>query len=801
MKKILLLVFMIFYTSALAQNDIIFFNDNPDGDIFYDSSWGFYNAPSYLELKNNDDKFPVDTAHPFQGKHSLRLHWKSSNGGDWGIAVASVGWIEHDVTEYDSIIYWINAPVAIASADLPDLSIEDMNDNKSTRVAIGDYFPGVDSDENTWQKISLPLSAFEPGVQNCNFRRIKTIYHFQKDVDGVEHTAWVDEIRMIKVGDTPGDKPEEPQNPSATGHDSRIDLKWSRNSDPGIIGYNIYRSRQSDGPYQKMNQSSHNLNIYSDFIGENDVLYYYYITALNDDFQESDPSDTVYASSYEMTDEELLTSVQEATFRYFYDHGHPVSGLAREISTSGDVCTSGGTGFGLMTIMVGAERGFVSRDSAAVRILKILRFLQDTCSRYHGAWAHWINGRTGVTIPFSEFDDGGDLVETSYVIQALLTIRQYFDESNEVESEIRLRATQMWEDVEWDWYRRTSNGLVLYWHWSPNYGWKMNMPVSGFNETMIVYLLAIASPTHPVPASLYDTGWTSPYHYANGSTFYGYKQWVGPSYGGPLFFTHYSFLGFDPRGKEDAFCNYFENNRHISLIHRKYCKFNPQHHAGYDSLTWGLTASYNPWGYTAHAPFFNDNGTITPTAAISAMPYIPEESIAALKNFYFKYGPQLWGEFGFYDAFNMDENWFASIYVAIDEGTIVPMIENYRSQLCWDMFMRNPEIDDMLDAIGWNLTGVSYEPKTKATDYQLFQNYPNPFNTHTIIRFNIPKESYTKIILYNLLGETVMILVDKKILSGSHQIELDASTLTSGVYMYKIISGDYTETRKCVYIR
>ena len=231
------------------------------------------------------------------------------------------------------------------------------------------------------------------------------------------------------------------------------------------------------------------------------------MTAINKNYQESSPSDTVSATSYQMTDAQLMNSIQEATFRYFYDFGHPVSGLTREVSTSNEVCTSGGTGFGLMTIMVGAERNFISRDSAAVRILKILRFLQDNTTRYHGAWAHWINGATGETIPFSQYDDGGDLVETAYLIQGMLTVRQYFNLDNAVENEIRSRVTQMWESVEWDWYRRNENGLVLYWHWSPNYEWQMNMPVKGFNEAMIVYLLAIASPTHGVPASLYYSGW------------------------------------------------------------------------------------------------------------------------------------------------------------------------------------------------------------------------------------------------------------------------------------------------------
>ncbi|OHB60294.1 MAG: beta-glucosidase [Planctomycetes bacterium RBG_13_50_24] len=405
-----------------------------------------------------------------------------------------------------------------------------------------------------------------------------------------------------------------------------------------------------------------------------------------------------------MTDEQLLTSVQEAVFRYFWDYGHPVSGLAREgyeLGHSTDTCASGGTGMGLMAMCVGAERGFVTRTQAAGRVLQILTFLEESAARYHGAWPHWLNGATGETKPFSTYDDGGDLVETAYVIQGMLTVRQYFDDPNDpVESEIRDRATRMWEQVEWNWYRQSPYSPVLYWHWSPNHGWQMNHAVTGYNECMITYLLAIASPTHSIPAACYYNGWASSEDYANGNTYYDYVQAVGPEMGGPLFFTHYSHLGFDPRDKSDAFCNYFENSRNISLINRAYCIENPGGYAGYSDLLWGLTASFNPWGYGAQSPT-SDNGTISPTAALSAMPYVPEESLATLKAFYYTYGEDLWGPFGFFDAFNLTEDWFAPGYIAIDQGPIVIMIENYRTQLCWNLFMANPEIQPMLNAIGF----------------------------------------------------------------------------------------------------
>ncbi len=550
-----------------------------------------------------------------------------------------------------------------------------------------------------------------------------------------------------------------------------------------------------------MNSVIHTVHLYSDYIDENDKTYFYYVTAENENHQMSEPSDTVSASSYAMTEDELLTSVQEATFRYFYDYGHPVSGLARERKGSGVTCASGGTGFGLMALVIGAERGFVSRDSAAARVQKILTFLQEKATTYHGAWAHWINGATGEAIPFSQYDDGGDLVETAYLIQGVLTVRKYFNLDDPVENDIRQRATAMWEGVEWDWYRRTEDGLVLYWHWSPNYGWQMNMPIIGWNECMIVYLLAIASPTHSVPASLYTNGWAGSPYYTNGKTFYGYKQYVGKDYGGPLFFTHYSFLGFDPRNKQDQFCNYFVNNRNTSLIHRAYCMENPLNKTGYDSLTWGLTASDNPWGYSAHEPMTNDNGTITPTAALSAMPYTPEASKAALKNFYYTYGQQLWGEFGFKDSFNLGENWFAQSYIAIDQGPIVIMIENYRTQLCWDLFMSNQEIQQMLDDIGFT-TNIINNENHNIKSFRLYQNFPNPFNALTVIQFSLTDLSTVTLEIYNIRGIKVnTLLKNEKLSPGRFQVVFYGKSLASGIYFYTLQTEDFAIIKKMVLVR
>jgi hypothetical protein len=314
--------------------------------------------------------------------------------------------------------------------------------------------------------------------------------------------------------------------------------------------------------------------------------------------------------------------------------------------------------------------------------------------------------------------------------------------------------TSLWEDVEWDWYSRNNSG-VLYWHWSPNYAWQMNFPIHGYNEALIVYLLAIASPTHPVNASYYHSGWTC-CGYANGNKWYGKKLYVGPNFGGPLFFAHYSFMGFDPRGKKDAYCNYFLQNQNHTYINRSWCITNPLHFEGYDENTWGLTASDDPFGYAAHAPGNpDDNGTITPAAGIPSMPYTPYESIALLKNLYREYGNNLWGQFGFKDAMNLEENWFADSYIAIDQGPIINMIENYRSGLLWDLFMSNPEIDPALDAIGF-VPDSTVATKDLITSSSAWSVYPTVNDGSFSISIpGVMFDHQYEISLVNLIGQIV----------------------------------------------
>ncbi len=411
-------------------------------------------------------------------------------------------------------------------------------------------------------------------------------------------------------------------------------------------------------------------------------------------------------------DEAIFTDVQRATFQYFWDGAEPTSGLARErfhvdnIYPQNDknVVTSGGGGFGVMAILVGIERGFITREEGRQRLEKIVQFLE-TADRFHGAWPHWWNGETGKVKPFSRYDDGGDLVETSFMIQGLLCVRQYFQNGSTTEKTLATRIDKLWKEVEFDWYRNGKN--ALYWHWSPNHAWRMNFAVDGYNECLIMYVLAAASPTHAVPAEVYHEGWAKngkinelPAGYEDIKLSMNHHNKEGAA--GPLFWAHYSYLGLDPRGLKDKYADYWKHNTDHSLIHYRWCVNNPNGYKGYGPDSWGLTSSYSMKGYAGHAPTKDrDLGVISPTAALSSFPYTPKESMAAMKNWYTNKKDKLFGVYGFYDAFSETENWYLPRYLAIDQGPAVVMMENYRSGLLWNLFMSCPEIKDGLKKLGF----------------------------------------------------------------------------------------------------
>lgn len=431
------------------------------------------------------------------------------------------------------------------------------------------------------------------------------------------------------------------------------------------------------------------------------------------------------ANRSQISDDSLLTLTQERTFQYFWDGAEPTSGMARErfhpdgVYPHNDkhIVTSGGSGFGIMALIVGMERGFITRKQGVERLNKIVTFLE-SADRFHGVWPHWMNGETGAVKPFGKKDNGGDLVETAFLVQGLLSARQYLRQGDEQEQALASKIDTLWREVEWDWHTKGGENM-LYWHWSPDYGWKMDFPLEGYNEVLITYVLAASSPTHSISADVYHQGWARGGNITSDQTTYGHdlilKHNGAPTYGGPLFWAHYSYLGLDPRGLKDRYADYWKLNKNHTLINRQWVIENPENYEGYGPDNWGLTASYTrsddgSIGYAAHRPT-EDRGVISPTAALSSFPYTPDYSMEALRNFYYNLGDSLLGNYGFYDAYSLEYDWFPERYLAIDQGPIVVMIENHRSGLLWKLFMSAPEVQKGLEKLGFESPYLSDQDK------------------------------------------------------------------------------------------
>jgi len=702
--------------SAFHDRHVIFANSAADRSHYH--SEASVVAPSALEIV--DGKAPVDAHRFVSPPNALRLKWRSATGGDWRWAIkAATRYGRRFDLEGDVLSLWCYAEEPLAPNEAPRVSVRDAQGAGLPAISLLKHHGPLPAKQ--WVNIKLPVNQFAglyQGTEEPRFdpRRLEVVSFHQALDDQREHTLYIDDVRLIDSADEDGEPPQAPSELVVEGCDSHFELVWQPSADADVVDYRIYRSWDGQN-YEPIASRPASFRRAVDHVGGPGKTAHYRVTAVDLHNNESPPSAPASGSTRPFSDDELLTMVQRNCFRFYWDAANADSGMALEILPGDEnLVAVGASGFGVMALIVGAERGFVTRDEAVERMLKIVRFLE-RADRFHGVWPHFLDGRTGrAWAYFGKYDDGADLVETAFLVQGLLAARQYFQRDSPPEHELRETITRLWRDVEWDWFRREPDGDILYWHWSPNHAWHISHPLVGWNETLIVYLLAIASPTHGVPASLYYTGWagqsdlaveyrrtwsrtTAGDHYANGETYYGIPLEVGCGSGGDLFFTQFSCLGFDPRGRRDRYANYFENSRNIALINRAYCIENPRGFAGYGPDCWGRSAGINSGGGRPLPR--DDNGTISCSAALGVFPYTPEESAAALKHFYRTLGAKIWGVYGFHDGFNAAENWFDEVYMGLNQAQIVAMIENHRTGLVWKHFMANPEIAPMLEAVGF----------------------------------------------------------------------------------------------------
>lgn len=709
----------LFLFPALSRADTnyyrhTFFDNSITHDAYY-YSLGKESAPSHLELILG--KLPVETEFFYTPPNALRLNWQSAPGGGWDAAIRIVNVRNQMDFLGDTLYLWCYSAKAIAARDLPLIRFQDGDENFSTPFKLGDFSGAIPAAR--WVQVQISLTRVpSDSIHPFDPHRLSRIVFSQGLDDNAPHTLFLDEIRIDNSSPVTGKPPSAPSHLQAKGYERHVDISWDPPANSSAERFIIYRS--TDGTdFKPLGTQVRGINRYIDWVGKPNLKFVYKVAASDRGYRLSLFSDAATASTRQMSDEELLTMLQEACFRYYWEGAHPGSGTSLE-SVPGDdrIVATGASGFGIMAIIVGVERGFITREEGLARMTKIAAFLKNA-PRYHGVWSHFMDGGTGKTLPvFGMYDDAGDIVESAFLMEGLLAARQYFQGPGAAEKSLYGNISYLWNTVEWDWYRRSVQSDALYWHWSPDFSWHIDHRLTGFNEVMIVYLLAVASPTHPVPPDLYYTGWAGDSksaveyrkgwsgtgegdRYLNGHTYEGIKLDVGVGSGGPLFFTHYSYMGFDPHFR-DRYTDYFENNRNLARINRAYCIRNPKHFKSYSANSWGLTASDGALGYVPHAPnALDDDGTMTPTGALSSFPYTPEASLAALKHFYRDLGDPLWDVYGPRDAFNLDQNWYSPIYMGLNQAPITVMIENYRTGLIWKLFMSNPEIKPMLDRIGF----------------------------------------------------------------------------------------------------
>lgn len=703
------------YGQSTYERHVVFDNARTDGGYYYGK--GSVTGPSELELIKGMAPIEQSTVHA--PPNALRIRYTSREGGDWRVSIDAKK--ERGLVDWsgDSLKFWIYSEDEIDPLSSPRILLYDLAGGESTTINLIGKLPKLAA--KTWTEITLPFASFGAlfnGTADSTFdpRRLGRVLILQGLDDGRPHTLYIDDIRIADATSHDRTAPPRPAALTAKGYERHVELSWRASPAADTESYRIYRSIAGRSFVPVATQQV-NFTRFMDWVGAPGQSLRYKIAAVDIAGNESPLSAEANAATRTMTDDELLTMVQEAQFKYYWDGANAQSGMAIEV-TPGDPnqIALGSSGFGVMTILVGIDRGFVTREEGVARMLKIIRFL-DKADRFHGVWPHFIDGRTGKTMPyFGKYDDGGDLIETAFMIQGLLAARQYFTGDTPGERELRDTITRFWRTTEWDWYRKTPDSDFLYWHWSPKHAFHISHPLIGWNESAIAYLLAIMSPTHGVPASMWHSGWagTSPTavayrrnwsrttagdHFVNGNRYYGIKLDVGEGNGAELFFTQFSFLGFDPRGIRDKYTNYFKNNRNIGLISQAYAIDNPEKHVGYGADAWGQSAGIHSGGGRARPA--DDNGTLVVHASLGMMPFTPEGSMKALRHYYRDLGAKIWGVYGFVDAFNESENWHDEVYMGLNQAQTVVMIENHRTGLLWKLFMANPEVQPALDRIGF----------------------------------------------------------------------------------------------------
>ena len=787
MNKFYFIVFFcIFSLSSGKAQEVYFFREGTNSN-FYDQAIVNVNdlngstfehtwPPGGSETKWNDKVPCSDIA--YKGSTSLKFNYTSAENGNWIVRIHRSDWGTADISNLDSLSFYVYSETELPKAALPLIGL--MTDNGSSdKDTLSKYNENVPA--STWTKINYPIDHLKG---TFDLTQARAVILAQSENDNSSRIILIDEILAFKSLD------EIPavEEFTAIGYDRHAELKWVHPIED--LTYRIYASFDNGQTFELRAET--NEDHYLDFVpenGRNSTITYRIVATTQG--KESEANEKT-AEIKDFTDEELMDMVQEYSFRYFWEGAHQATGMALERSNgSGITVASGATGMGLMGMIVAYEREYRPREEIKDRILSILDFLE-TCERHHGAWSHWYNADTKASQKFGDKDDGGDIVETSFVAQALIALKNYFDGTDGKSVQIQQKAGQLWKEIDWNWYRNGQN--VLFWHWSPNYNFEKNLKVSGWNESLVTYIMAAASPTHGIEKVVYDQGWARNGSMVNKRTYYDLEINLARDWGGPLFWLHYTHLGINPHNLKDQYADYWQEHVNTAKIHHAYAIDNPLNFESYSDKCWGLTASDGPDGYNAHKPMTNDNGTVSPTAALASMPYTPEESMKALKYFYQERGQDLFGKYGPYDAFNDTRDWVQKSYIGIDQGPIVVMIENHRTGLLWDQVMKDSDVKAGLDKLGFQYQLVTSSKDLEKPDE--FKIYPNPAKNE--IHFNLSDISSNQSVTLKIFSMDGRLVKTENLENVGARITVDCSDMQNGLYFLRFKTNDNYLTQKLI---
>lgn len=772
---------------------LVFDEDDPGSSGYYDASYGTFGTGSTLTLGGFDGhKMLIDSTHYYTGSVGGFLQWISVNGGSWDLFVASPSWATRDASGYDSLVFYLNGSAAIGPGGLPQVGMQSSTNQSTSRVKMGGYLAsGLDADSATWQRVAIPLAAFQP-YGNFVLSSFKAIWFSQDTADNAQHTVWLDNVRIVGLKDTT--VPGRPKNLVVRSGDQSVVLHWDPNPEAGIQGYNLYMSSSPGGPFMKRNGSPLQTLSYADVTVSNGVPYYYMLRTVGGSFIEGPPSDTVVATPQVFTSDSIfLDYVQRTAIDYFWYEANPSNGMIRDRSATYAPASIAAVGFGLTAICVGVDRGWIPRVAARDRVLTALRTFWEGPQGpatsgtigYKGWFYHFLDMNTATRMV--SWNPELSSIDTGLLLAGILDARQYFTGSDTAEARIRSLADSIYNRIDWEWMRNGDASLTM--GWMPSSGFLPYRWI-GYDEGMILYILAIGANQNAIPGSSWDA-WTSGY---NWQTYYGYSYVIFP----PLFGHQYSHCWVDFRNIADAYMvakgsTYFENSRRATLAQQQYCIQNPGSF-GYSATLWGLTAGDEPGfppynGYNAHGapPAQNDNGTISPSAAGGSIAFAPEICVPTLRNMYDQYRSTIWTGYGFCDAFNTYASWWDTDVLGIDQGPIAIMIENYRTGAVWKRFMQSAEIQRGLDLAGFTpVVGVTANPVQQPRTLSLSQNFPNPFNPSTTIRFQLPATGLVTLKVFDVLGRDVATLISEVRHAGRYQVSWNARGFSSGVYFARL---------------